>query len=107
MRGKCVALSQTATPSSVETEVAAFWRKRDVHVSTERKLAIDAIPDKYKDHGAEHLRRRLPEGFSGMSMSIVSVVILVHIREYFCPLVWVLSKINCRFLSWRRNIYLQ
>jgi hypothetical protein len=80
MRGKCVALSQTATPSNVETEVAAFGKRRDVHVSTERKLAIDAIPDKYKDHGAKHLRCRLPDRFSGMSISIVSVVILVHIR---------------------------
>jgi hypothetical protein len=50
MRGKCVAISQTATPSNVETEVAAFGRRRDVHVSTERKLAIHAIPDKYKNH---------------------------------------------------------
>ena len=40
--------------------------------STERKLAIHAIPDKYKDHGAEHLRRRLPDSFSGMNISTVS-----------------------------------
>jgi hypothetical protein len=74
MRGKGVTLLLTTTPSNVEPEIAALERRREVHVSTEGKLAIHAIPDKDKDHGAKHLRRRLPDSFSGMSVSTMSIV---------------------------------
>ncbi len=76
MRRKGVTLLPTATPSNVEPEIATLERRRDVHVSTEGKLAIHAIPDKDKDHGAEHLGRRPPESFSGMSVSNMSIVTL-------------------------------
>jgi hypothetical protein len=74
MRGKGVTLLLTTTPSNVEPEIAALERRRELHVSTEGKLAIHAIPDKDKDHGAKHLRRRLPDSFSGMSVSTMSIV---------------------------------
>jgi len=108
MKTKGVTMPQTATPSNVETEVAALGRRRDVDVSTERKLAIHTIPDKDKDHGAKHLRRRLPDSFSGMSVSSVSIIILENRRQpYFRPLIWVLSEIYCLCLVWRRDIHLQ
>jgi hypothetical protein len=74
MRGKGVTLLLTTTPSNVEPEIAALERRREGHVPTEGKLAIHAIPDKDKDHGAKHLRRRLPDSFSGMSVSTMSIV---------------------------------
>jgi hypothetical protein len=80
MRRKGVSLLPTATPSNVEPEIAALGRRRDVHVSTEGKLAIHAISDNDKDHGAKHLRCRLPDSFSGMSVSTMSIVTLQHIR---------------------------
>ena len=80
MRRKGVSLLPTATPSNVEPEVAALGGRRHVHVSTEGKLAIHASSDNNKDHGAKHLRRRLPDSFSGMSVSTMSIVILHHIR---------------------------
>jgi hypothetical protein len=78
MRRKGLTLLPTATPSNVEAEIAALGRRRDIHVSTESKLAIHAIPDKHKDHGAKHLRRRLPDSLSGMSVSTMSIVTLQH-----------------------------
>jgi hypothetical protein len=97
MRRKGVTRLRTATPSNVEPEIAALGRRRDVHVSTEGKLAIHAIPDKDKDHGAKHLRCRLPDSFSGINVSTMSIVTLQHTRlPYFRPLVWVLSEIFCR-----------
>ena len=73
-------LLPTATPSDVEPEIAALGRRRDIHISTEGKLAIHAIPDNNKDHGAEHLRGRLPDSFSEMSVSTMSIVTLQHTR---------------------------
>ena len=80
MRRKGLTLLPTATPSNVEPEIAALGRRRDVHVSTEGKLAIHAIPDKDKDRGAKHLRRRLPDRFSGMNVSTMSMATLQHTR---------------------------
>jgi len=56
---------QTATPSHIETEVAAFRRRRDVRICAERKLTIHTGPNQDEDHGAEHLCRGLPDCFSG------------------------------------------
>jgi hypothetical protein len=78
MRRKDVILLPTATPSNVEPEITTLERRGDVHVSAEGKLAIHAIPDKDKDHGAKHLGRRFPDSFSGMSVSIISIVTLQH-----------------------------
>jgi len=61
---------QTATPSDVETEVATLRRGRDVHVCAEPKLAIYTVPNQHEDHSAEHLRRGLPDDFSGIGISI-------------------------------------
>jgi hypothetical protein len=80
MRRNSVILLPTATPSNVEPEIATLERRRDVYISTEGKLAIHAIPDKHKDHCAKHLGRRLPDGFSGMSVSNISIVRLHHTR---------------------------
>jgi hypothetical protein len=80
MRKKGVTLLPTATPSNVKPEIATLERRRDVHVSTEGKLAIHAIPDKDKDHGAKHLGRRLPDSFSGMRVSKMSIRTLQHRR---------------------------
>lgn len=80
MRRKGVILLPTATPSNVEPEIATLERRREVHVSAEGKLAIHAIPDKDKDHGTKHLGRRLPDSFSGLSVSIMSIVTLQHTR---------------------------
>ena len=71
-------LSPTTAPSNIEPEIAALGRRRDVHVPTEGKLAIHAIPNKDKDHGAKHLRRRLPDSFPGMRVSTMSVVTMPH-----------------------------
>jgi len=62
---RCVALLQTATPSDIETEIAAFRSRRDVRICAERKLTIHAGPNQDEDHGAEHLCRGLPDHFSG------------------------------------------
>lgn len=67
-------LSPTTAPSNIEPEIAALRRMRDVNVSAEGKLAIHAIANKDKDHSAKHLRRRLPDGLSGMSVSTKSIV---------------------------------
>jgi hypothetical protein len=80
MRRKGVILLPTAAPSDIEPEIATIKRRRDVHVPAKGKLAIHAIPDKDKDHGTKHLGRRLPDGFSGMSVSTTSIVTLQHIR---------------------------
>jgi hypothetical protein len=80
MRRKGPTLLLTATPSDVEPEIAALGRRREVHVSTEGKLAVHAIADKDKDHGTKHLRRRLPDSLSGISVSTTSIVILQHTR---------------------------
>ena len=66
-------LVQTATPSDVEPEIAAFRRRRDVHIRAERKLTIHTGPNQDEDHGAEHLRRGLPDYFSGDGVRIGSV----------------------------------
>jgi hypothetical protein len=79
MRRKGVILLPTATPSNVEPEIATLERRRDVCVSTEGKLTIHAIPDEDKDHGAKHLGRWLPDRFSGMSVSNMSIT-LQHTR---------------------------
>ncbi len=78
MRRKGVTLLPTTTPGNVEPEITTLERRRDVRVSTEGELAIHAIPDKDKDHGAKHLGRRFPDGFSGMSVSKRSKVTLQH-----------------------------
>lgn len=80
MRGEDVILLLTATPSNVEPEIAALEKRRDVHVFTKGKLAIHAIPDKHKDHGAKHLGRRLPDSFTGMNVRNMSIVSLQHSR---------------------------
>jgi hypothetical protein len=57
---------QTTTPSDIETEIAALRKGREVRICTEPKLAIHPIPNQHQDHSAEHLRRGLPDYFSGV-----------------------------------------
>ena len=77
---------QTTTPSDVETEIAALRRGRDVRICTEPKLAIHPIPNQHQDHSAEHLRRGLPDYFSGVGVGIGPMMLSKRILTSFSPM---------------------
>ena len=69
---KALAL-RTAAPGDVESKITSLWRGGDIWIRTERKLAVDTIPNEDENHRAEQFRPGLPNILSGVQRVQVSV----------------------------------